>query len=55
MAILAVGPVTAKALRDAGVQHFAVAPDTNAASVIEALEQHFASATKAVPAGVKRA
>jgi len=55
LAILAIGPVTAKALRDAGVQQFVVAPDTNAASVIEALEQHFASATKAFPAGVKRA
>jgi uroporphyrinogen-III synthase len=55
LAILAVGPVTAKALRDAGVPHFAVAPHTNAASVIEALEQHFAGATKAVPAGAKRA
>ena len=55
LTILAVGPVTAKALREAGVVRFAVAADTNVASVIEALEQHFASATKAVPAGGKRA
>ncbi len=53
LAILAVGPVTAKALGEAGVLHFAVAPDTNAASVVEALEQYFSDAPK--EAGVKRA
>jgi uroporphyrinogen III methyltransferase / synthase len=54
LAITAVGPVTAHSLREAGVQRAVVAADTTAASVIEALENHFASATKAAPAGVKR-
>jgi uroporphyrinogen-III synthase len=53
LAITAVGPVTAKALREAGVQRAVVAADTNAASVIEALEKHFAAA-KAAPAGAKQ-
>ena len=52
LAITAVGPVTANALQKAGVQRAVVAADTNAASVIEALERHFAAA-KAAPAGVK--
>lgn len=54
LAITAVGPVTAKALREAGVERIAVAPETTAASVIDALEKHFA-AGKAAPAGAKRA
>jgi uroporphyrinogen-III synthase len=53
LAILAVGPVTAKALRDAGMSHFVVASDTNVASVVEALEHYFSDTPKA--AGVKRA
>jgi uroporphyrinogen-III synthase len=52
LAILAVGPITSKALREAGVLHFAVAPDTKVASVVEALEHYFSGAAKA--AGVKR-
>jgi uroporphyrinogen III methyltransferase/synthase len=52
-AITAVGPVTARALREAGIERAVVAPDTSAASVMEALEKHFATA-KAAPAGVKR-
>ena len=57
IAFVAVGPVTAKALREA---HFAqssrivVAAETTTASVIDALEKHFA-ATKAAPAGAKQA
>ena len=54
LAITAVGPVTAKALREAGVERIVVAPDTTASSVIDALEKHFAAA-KAAPAGAKRA
>ena len=50
LAITAVGPVTGKALRDAGVVPTVVATDTTAASVMEALEKHFAA--KASPAGV---
>jgi uroporphyrinogen-III synthase len=54
LAVTAVGPVTANALREAGVKRAVVAQDTTAVSVIEALEVHFAAA-KAAPAGVKRA
>jgi uroporphyrinogen III methyltransferase/synthase len=54
LAITAVGPVTAKALREAGVTHGVMAQDTTAASVIEALEQHFAGILKAALAGGKR-
>ncbi|HEV2194873.1 MAG TPA: uroporphyrinogen-III synthase [Candidatus Acidoferrum sp.] len=54
LAIAAVGPVTAKALREAGVERIVVASDTTAASVIDALEKHFAAA-KAAPAGAKQA
>lgn len=53
LAITAVGPVTADALREAHVVHATVAADTTAASVVEALERHFASGAKATPAGVK--
>jgi uroporphyrinogen III methyltransferase/synthase len=52
--ITAVGPVTANALREAGVARMVVAPDTTATSVIQALEQHFESATRQSAAGVKR-
>lgn len=54
LAITAVGPVTAKALREAGAERIVVASDTTAGSVIDALEKHFAAA-KAAPAGAKRA
>jgi uroporphyrinogen III methyltransferase / synthase len=53
VAITAVGPVTANALREAGVSRVVVAEDTTVAAVIEALEKHFAGAGKAAPAGVK--
>ena len=54
LAIAAVGPVTAKALRDAGVARPLVAADTSAASVIETLETYFAAASVG-PAGARRA
>jgi uroporphyrinogen III methyltransferase/synthase len=54
LAVTAVGPVTANALRQAGVSRAVVAADTSSAAVIEALEMHFAGAGKAAPAGVKR-
>ena len=54
LAIAAVGPVTANALREAGVQRAVVAQDTTAVSVLEALEEYFAAA-KAAPAGAKQA
>src|SRR5690242_15178979 len=42
LTIIAVGPVTAKALRGAGVERVLVSSDTTATSVIDALEKHFA-------------
>lgn len=54
LAVTAVGPVTAKALRETGVERIIVASDTTAASVIDALEKHFAAAN-AAPAGAKQA
>jgi len=53
LAVTAVGPVTANALHKAGVERALVAADTTTASVVDALEKHFAAA-KAAPAGVKR-
>jgi uroporphyrinogen-III synthase len=47
IAVAAVGPVTAAALRDCGIHHIVTAADTTTAAVIEALESHFA--TKAAP------
>ena len=52
MAITAVGPVTAKALREAGVERMVVSADTTAAAAVEALEKHFAAAMVA-PTGAK--
>ena len=54
LTITAVGPVTAKALRETGVERIVVALDTTAGAVIDALEKHFA-ATKGAPAGAKQA
>ena len=54
LAITAVGPVTANALREAGVSRAVVAADTSGAAVLEALEKHFAGAGKSAPAGVKQ-
>lgn len=54
LAITAVGPVTEKALRGAGVQRTLLAEDTTTAAVIEALETHFASVVKPAQAGAKR-
>lgn len=53
LAVTAVGPVTAKALCEVGVERIVVASDTTAASVVDALEKHFAA--KSAPAGAKRA
>ena len=55
LAITAVGPVTANALREAGVGHTVVAGDTTAAAVVEALEEHFAGTVKQAPTGARRA
>ena len=55
LVIAAVGPVTANALRGAGVTHMVVAGDTTVTAVVEALELHFASTMKQAQAGAKRA
>ena len=52
LAISAVGPITANALRQAGVDILLVAEDTIADAVIAALERHFAGPQKASAAGV---
>ncbi len=54
LAITAVGPVTAKALREAGVLRTVLAADTTATAVVDALEEHFAGPTKQAQAGAKR-
>jgi uroporphyrinogen III methyltransferase / synthase len=54
LTIAAVGPVTGNALREAGVRRMALAGDTTAAAVIEALEAHFAGVVKPTQAGAKR-
>jgi uroporphyrinogen-III synthase len=54
LAITAVGPVTANALREAGVQRTVLAGETAAAAVVEALEKHFAGTVKQARAGAKR-
>jgi len=55
LAITAVGPVTANALRRAGAQRIVMAGDTTAGAVVAALEEYFACAAKQAPAGAKRA
>ncbi len=55
LAIAAVGPVTANALRGAGVTRMVVAGDTTATAVVESLELHFAGTMKQAQAGAKRA
>jgi uroporphyrinogen III methyltransferase / synthase len=54
LAIIAVGPVTAKALHGVGVGQAVLAADTTAESVVETLEAHFAGSPNAERAGVKR-
>ncbi len=54
LAITAVGPVTAGALRETGVERMVIASDTTAMAVVEALEKHFGNAPKQSGAGVKR-
>ena len=51
VAVSAVGPVTAAALREVGVQRIVVAADTTTAAVVDALEAHFAETGKRSIAG----
>ena len=52
-ALVAIGPVTAGALRDSGVQRLVMARDTTASAVVDALDQHFAGTRKQSAAGAK--
>jgi uroporphyrinogen-III synthase len=53
VAMAAVGPVTAAALREAGVQRVVMAADTTPAAIVAALEAHFADSAKRSTAGAK--
>jgi len=55
MAITAVGPVTANALRHAGVRSIVQARDTTAVAVVEALEEYFLATARQAQRGAKRA
>jgi len=50
-ALIAVGPITASALKQAGIDKMLVAADTTTDAVIAALEMHFAGSVKASAAG----
>ena len=54
LAVMAVGPVTANALRRAGVRRIVLAKETTAGSVVETLEEYFAGTVKQAQAGAKR-
>lgn len=54
LAVVAIGPVTAGALRKAGFQHILLAEDTNADAVITTLEKHFAGAETRSTTGARR-
>ena len=55
LAITAVGPVTAKALRGAGVRRIVLAKETTTTAVVEALEHHYAENVKRAQAGARKA
>lgn len=55
VALAAIGPVTAGALGELGVQRMLMAADTTTAAVVHALEQHFAASEKRSAAGVQPA
>jgi uroporphyrinogen-III synthase len=50
---VAIGPVTARALKDAGIEHIISAKDTNISAVLAVLEKYFAGARLPL-AGAKR-
>ncbi len=55
LAITAVGPVTANALRGAGVRRIVLAKETTTTAVVEALEHHYAENVKRAQAGARKA
>ncbi|MGB2679658.1 MAG: uroporphyrinogen-III synthase [Candidatus Acidiferrum sp.] len=52
-AFAAIGPVTERALREAGVQRLIVACDTSVTAVLESLATFFVNSGHSLPAGVK--
>jgi uroporphyrinogen-III synthase len=50
----AIGTVTERAVRAAGVERVLKAADTTVDSIIQTLTEHFASGGAVLPAGVKR-
>jgi uroporphyrinogen III methyltransferase/synthase len=52
-AFAAIGPVTERRLREAGVQRLIVAHDTSVSSILESLEKFFANSGHSLPAGAK--
>jgi uroporphyrinogen-III synthase len=54
IAMVAIGPITAKALREANVWRMTVPSDTTPAAAVDALEEYFAEKEKQIHAGVKR-
>lgn len=54
LAITAVGPITANALREAGVRLPLISADTTAAAVVAALAEYFAGTAKRAPAGARK-
>jgi uroporphyrinogen-III synthase len=54
LVLLAIGPITAGALRESGVQRMVMAADTTASAVVDALERHFVGTGKHSAAGAKR-
>jgi uroporphyrinogen-III synthase len=52
-AFAAIGPVTERRLREAGVQRLIVAHDTSVSSILETLESFFANFGHGLPAGAK--
>lgn len=54
MAMVAIGPVTANALKQANIERMTVAADTTPVAAVKALEEYFARKQKQEPAGVKQ-
>jgi uroporphyrinogen-III synthase len=52
-AFAAIGPVTERALREAGVQRLVVASDASATAILESLATFFVNSGRSLPVGVK--
>jgi uroporphyrinogen-III synthase len=53
LALVAIGPITAGALRESGVQRMVMAADTTTTAVVDALEEHFAGTQRHSTTGAK--